>query len=70
MDTRRRMGMRRLVDTTLEQLRSGALQPASAARTLHEAGVPFKVIGRVAELARARPANEDCLGADIPQSSR
>jgi hypothetical protein len=47
--------MRRLVDATLEQLRSGALQPASAARTLHEAGVPFKVIGRVAELARVSP---------------
>ncbi len=55
MDVRRRVGMRRLVDVTLEQLASGALAPAAAAKALYGAGVPFDVIGRVTGGAMAAP---------------
>lgn len=53
MDERRRIGMRRLVKVTVEQLSAGAVQPAEAARLLYAAGVPFNVIGRVTTSAVA-----------------
>jgi hypothetical protein len=56
MDERRRIGMRRLVKVTVEQLSAGAVQPAEAARLLYAAGVPFNVIGRVTTSTAATTA--------------
>ena len=53
MDGRQRVGMRRLVNVTLEQMAGGALAPHEAARLLHAAGVPLNVIGRIAASAVA-----------------
>lgn len=53
MDVRRRVGMRRMVNVTLEQLASGALAPEVAAKALYAAGVPFNVIGRLTSTALA-----------------
>lgn len=47
MSTRRRPRMRRLVDNTVDLVRSGELSVELAARKLHENGVPVAVIGRV-----------------------
>lgn len=60
MDERRRIGMRRMINVTMEQLTNGSLPPAVAARALYAAGVPFNVICRVTATALtvAEPAIE------------
>ena len=51
MTARRRQGMRRLVDNTVELVRTGEISPNVAAQKLHENGVPVAVIGRVLSAA-------------------
>jgi hypothetical protein len=51
MTARRRDDMRRLVDHTTEQVRTGDMSPNVAAQKLHEQGVPVAVIGRVLSAA-------------------
>lgn len=57
MTARRRKGMRRLVDNTVDLVRAGEISPNVAAQKLHENGVPVAVIGRV--LSAAIVANSE-----------
>lgn len=62
MTARRRHGMRRLVDNTVELVSTGEISPNVAAQKLLENGVPVAVIGRVlsgAVVAKSAAAQAD-----------
>lgn len=66
MDARQRIGMRRMVQVTLEQIAAGTLSSETAARALYRAGVPFNVIGRVTAMplmSGAAAAAREAAGA-------
>lgn len=62
MTARRKMRMRRLINTTVDMVRAGELSVDVAAHKLLESGVPMAVIGRVlASASTSQPPGEPSL---------
>ena len=59
MTARRKTRMRRLIDTTVDMVRSGELSVDVAAHKLLESGVPVAVIGRVLAGASTPPLPDE-----------
>jgi len=67
MDARQRIGMRRIVQVTIEQIARGTLQPDMAARALYRVGVPFNVIGRVTTISSGGAETREATQALPPR---